>query len=288
MQHLFRFLVCFLCAGVALHAEDVLRPGSVGHESSSNDDNDGEGRQWHAGIEAGLTASFFSQDITGLFDNSVIAGLESGSGLAPYLSVYIDAPSSFAESLSYRVKLAYDQKNYSNNEQGIVDCVLGGTTVVPATIDVDFESTVAYFDLATQLHWQANENIFIVAGPVFQFAMADIELTADQTMLSPDECGFDTDGDGLFDSKTRTASEDDPATEGFRVGLEIGGGYAIPIGDDLELTPAIVYQHVFTAPLTDRLDEDTSRQFSEGIQPVLLDNAALNSLIFTIGLRFGL
>ncbi len=287
MQHLFRFLVCFLCAGVALHAEDVLRPGSVGQESSTND-NEREGRQWHAGIEAGLTASFFSQDISDPLANSVVAGLESGSGLAPYLSVYIDAPSSFSESLSYRVKLAYDQKNYSSNEQGIVDCVLGGTTVVPATIDVDFESTVAYFDLATQLHWQANENIFIVAGPVFQFAMADIELTADQTMLSPDECGFDTNGDGVFNSKTRTASEDEAGTETFRLGIEIGGGYAFPIGDNLELTPSIVYQHMFTAPLADRLDADNSRQFSEGTQPVLLENAALNSLIFTIGLRFGL
>ena len=291
MQHLFRFLVCFLCASVALQAEDVLRPGSVGQERSSNDDNDRDGRQWHAGIEAGVTASFFSQDISGLVENSLYAPLESQSGLAPYFAAYIDIPSSIHESLSYRVKAAYDQKDFSNTEQATGECQVNLLEIVEMTVDSEFENTVSYLDLGIALHWQATENWYGLIGPVFQFGLADIEQTWTQSIIAPEDCFFDLNGNGIEDegdSRTQSATAEDAATESFRVGLEIGGGYAFPIGDDLELTAGLLYQFMFTPPLEDTLGIDDSRPNLTGLSPAALENAALNSLILTLGLRFGL
>jgi len=245
------FMIMFVvgCVGIAAQ-EDVLRPnGRPGDASSSSGrSKKGKGLTWRLGLEAGINYSMASRDITGLIETSPLLAFSTGSGISPLFGIYAEVE--LTPSIAIGTRVLYDMKSFGNTKSdATLDCIIldeYGVVVNASTanLNAEYTQTVNYVTINPLIRWSVADRFFVHLGPVLQFATSDIETKIVQTMDDGEICRFNF---GTPDSSTTfTSTGTDPADPSFRVGLDLGLGYRIPLTKTIDLVPRVGYQFMFT------------------------------------------
>ncbi len=282
-----------LCMSLSASAqdEDVLRPkGSNSSNARRGSSSSSSSTPIIFGIEAGLNFNMFSQTMSGLVPDSRFALNQSGTGISPFLGVFMDFEVS--RNLGVQIKLAYDQKKFGNSKDAIRDCgvvdqLTGITTVVDANITGEYTNTISYIDLTPQLRWNITPELVFLIGPTAHFQLGNGSGTYTETVSSDGQCFYNP--GTPQQSKTITATVDSLNANAPRFGIQLDLGYKFPLSNSISLVPKVGYQYLFTKISDGGTFQDDSKFLSTGVAPIVnISNAVLNSLQFTLGLWFQL
>ncbi len=287
---MFLLVVC-LSLTASAQDEDVLRPrGSNSSNARRGSSSSSSSTPIIFGIEAGVNYNMFSQTMSGLVPDSRFALNQSGSGISPFVGAFVDIE--VARNLGVQIKLAYDQKKFSNSKDAIRDCgvvdqLTGITTVVDANITGEYTNTISYIDLTPQLRWNITPELVFLIGPTAHFQLGNGSGTYTETVSSDGQCFYNP--GTPQQSKTITATVDSLATIAPRFGIQLDLGYKIPLSNSISLVPKVGYQYMFTKIANDGILQDDSKALSTGVSPdVSITDITLHSLQFTLGLWFQL
>lgn len=287
---MFLLVVC-LSLTASAQDEDVLRPrGSNSSNARRGSSSSSSSTPIIFGIEAGVNYNMFSQTMSGLVPDSRFALNQSGSGISPFVGAFVDIE--VARNLGVQIKLAYDQKKFSNSKDAIRDCgvvdqLTGITTVVDANITGEYTNTISYIDLTPQLRWNITPELVFLIGPTAHFQLGNGSGTYTETVSSDGQCFYNP--GTPQQSKTITATVDSLATIAPRFGIQLDLGYKIPLSNSISLVPKVGYQYMFTKIANDGILQDDSKALSTGVSPdVSITDRTLHSLQFTLGLWFQL
>ncbi|MBI3260284.1 MAG: outer membrane beta-barrel protein [Ignavibacteriae bacterium] len=276
--------------------EDVLRPHGGGRMGASSSNSSSSSTPIMLGIEGGINYNMFSQTMSGIVPNSRFAVFESGSGVSPFIGAFVDI--GLAHNLGLQIKLAYDQKNFSNTKDAIRTCQyidpILGPQVTNANVTGEFTNSITYIDITPQLRWNITPEFFILVGPTAHIKIGSASQTFTETISSDGACFYNF---GLpTQSKTFQVSSDSVAVTSTRFGAQIDVGYKIPLSPSIFLVPKAGIQYMFTKLAEDEAAIDDSKAVSDpnsptgytGLVPFTANDKMLHSLQFSLGLWFQL
>jgi hypothetical protein len=232
-----------------------------------------------------------SRDITGPIATSPLLAFSSGSGISPMFGIYTEVELSSSFAIGARV--LYDMKSFGNTKtDATLDCIIideYGSIVNTSTanLNTEYTQTINYVTINPLIRWSVADRFFVHIGPVLQFAASDVETELIQTMDDGEICRFNF---GTPDSSmTLTTTTTEAADPSFRVGLDLGIGYRIPLSKTIDLVPRVGYQFMFTPYGKEEVGTDASNAImSPPERPYTATAPMLNSLQASLSLWFTL
>lgn len=276
-------MLCLMMSMTSLAEEDVLRPeGRVGTTGSSSME-----KKFALGIEGGLTYNMFSADLnwttnrgTPTTANSYLNAYEDMNGLSGHFGFFIDY--SIDEMFGLQLKFLNNWTSATGSSTGITDFYDSfGTYLGTEIVDYDIKATSSYFNIEPSLRINANDNIYFLIGPSFNFGYGQQEqtLTAvkDETnifFLNPtDDRGYETENTESADfSESRTA-------------LNLAVGYRLEVGKNVFLAPQLTYSYDLTDHGTTEA-QNLEQVETEGLKNVTIENQSLNQIRFSLAVWF--
>jgi hypothetical protein len=266
--------------------EDVLRP--KGRVDDSSPTNSGK-RPWAIGLEGGLSYNKYGADlnwrdgITGesTTANSVYNVFESLSGLSPHIGFFVDYD--IDKTFGFHVKFLYNQFRYSNNSDGIVDFFDASSTVYLGTeiVNLEVEDKFSFFSFDPSLRINANEQLYFLVGPSFNYGIGTRTGQFDFTKEDTD-INFVGPNATSDNSSSVSASQDFKST---RYGINLGVGYKFEIAKNIYLAPQLNYNMDITSYNDQEIFND-NQSFTEGPKVLTVSNETINQLRFSITLWF--
>lgn len=282
-----------LLVASAAHAqdEDVLRPsGRLATGRTSASPSSGSSR-WAIGVEGGVNASFFGQTVNGPLETSIFRVNESGFGIAPFASLFVDY--SITDRIGVQLKAAYDGKAFGRTHKAVVDCTLrdalgNAIGVVATDMEAEYSSTIAYATITPLFRWEPLDRFVVLIGPTFQFRASALTTTSTVSVADTSLCLFNP---GTPDESRTISSEEslDSTLANLRVGIDVSIGYRFWLSPTVSLVPRIGYQYIFTRPLeNDVAGIDQSRLGTDQARPYTITDPTLHSLQAVLGLWINL
>jgi Outer membrane protein beta-barrel domain len=270
--------------------EDVLRPkGRPTTLGQSPGRTQSSSSPVTIGFEGGINLSFFSQDITGALATSPVQTFGSGSGVAPYASLFVDV--GITPTIGVQLRAAYDRKMYGNTGDAIIDCTIFDEygqiiNITTTPVSVDYTSALTYITLSPQFRWEPIPHFIVLAGPSVQFRASSLVTESTQSIPNDNECFFPGPNGEQLNSRTIADTADTSAIlNSVRFGAEISVAYRIPLTKSIDLVPRVGYQFMFT-PVGSAGDPfvDQSRSLTLGPTTVTAGEPSLHSLQAVLGL----
>lgn len=266
--------------------EDVLRPkGRVDGSGSKSSTH-----PWALGLEGGLSYNKYGADLNwtdangeSTSANSVYNVFESLSGLSPHFGVFVDYD--IDKTFGIHVKFLYNQFKYSNNSDGIVDFY--DPTTFPSTylgteiVNLEVEDKFSFFSFDPSLRINANEQLYFLIGPSFNYG---IGTRTNQFDFTKEDTGINFVGPNATsdNSSSISASEDFKST---RYGINLGAGYKFKVGNNVYLAPQINYNLDISSYNNQGLFND-NQTLTEGVKILNISNQSVNQIRFSVTLWF--
>jgi len=271
--------------------EDVLRPKGRGineeeqYRNRRSSSKTGK-NPWSYGVEVGSNLNLFSQSMSGLQQDSRLSVFESGSGVSPFIGVFLDY--ALTDETGIQVKLAYDQKDFSNSKDAILDAIGEDLSVVDAFVTGDYATSTLYLTFTPQFRWNINQDFFLLAGPTIHFKSGKATQKFTETINSPDDVYYFLGTPNQ--TRTFVSNADNLEINSTRVGLEFDLGYKYMFTPELTFVPKIGYQYMFTTFGKDEKIDDFTKYHTTppfpGTVPITINSKALHSLQFSVGIWY--
>jgi hypothetical protein len=276
--------IMFTTHRMMAQTEDVLRPkGRTAYEVSQNSSsraNSDAKTPIRFGIELGANYNMAGATYSGSgISQGLIDAASTYNGVAPFINVFADI--GITNNLGIWLQVGYEDKSTSRNVDYKDECTIYDVnTGLPisstaATINYNGTTDLTYFSIGAQLRYNLNPNLFILAGPTFQFLNSNsFSSSVTQTIKDPVDCFFNygTPEQSKVDVVKNTDARNLLTT---RVGLNLGVGYMFPINNSLSIAPKLGYQLMFS---------NVERDITNSI--VNSANSYLNSIQLGVALLF--
>lgn len=240
--------------------------------------------------ETGINYNAFSQTITRAIDaHTPFDAVAAGNGVSPYVSIGADY--AISKRAGIQLKLAYDQKRFSGNAEGLADIIIvhGPEAIEYDTVMsyLDYEVTVNYLDIAALVRLDVVDDLFVTAGPIFQMRLDSTrQRNTNEIRGASDGEYFDAAGNPAGKSvTTEFGIQSKPST---RFGLAASAGYRIAVSKSVAVVPQIRFQYMLTELIEDRSTVDDYRPYSVGPIDLTLTETMLHSVQLGVGIHFGL
>ncbi len=257
---------------------DVLRPGSPS-----------SGYKWYLGFDVGLTYSmfqdgplYFYQNVPTmpLFDKTVVATVDEGSGLGYYIGAAADFPVSSVVGIV--VKANYHTRTASFDQDTKVDSIFIAENNDYYTVwfndEVDWEFSYFGLDLLARIQLM-KESLYLLVGPSFNFLLANNAEVTQKITNPPDVYFRDEDGTTTNQVLSRSSDGEVEGFESFRADLKFGIGTWIELSKGLYLTPELTMNY----PLTQMVKESYATS-----TPLMIDDgsSAISQKVINANPRF--
>ncbi len=277
------FLLLITTSVVGLADEDVLRPEgrSDGYSSSSSS------KKFAVGLEGGLTYNMFSADLNWTdangnptTANSFLNAYEDMSGISGHFGFFVDY--SINNLFGIQLKFLNNWTNATGSSLGIRDFYDGfGFYLGTEVVDYDITLSSTYFNVEPSLRINANENLYFLIGPSFNFGYGQQEQTLKQ-VKEETTIVFLEPSDGRGFERESTQSTDFSES---RTALNFAVGYKFEVGDNIFIAPQITYSYDITDHGT-LTAQNLEQERTEGLKNLSLDNQSLNQLRFSLAVWF--
>lgn len=259
--------------------EDVLRPNGRadgGFTKSSNN-------PWAIGLEGGLSYNMYGADLNWLpeLPTPTLEVLESMNGLTPFFGIFVDFD--IDKTFGIHTKLQYSSIKHSNTNNGLRDLRDNfNLTYTTEIMELEYSECYNYLVLEPNLRINANEQLYFLIGPSFQFGTGNFitEFT-----YTKDE------NDVRFDNGTYVESgSGEVAFSENRLALNLAAGYKFEVAKNIFVAPQLSY-HLGLSKFRDDYainDETQIESQGGGFSPSILSitDQRLSNLRLSITLWF--
>lgn len=259
--------------------EDVLRPKGRTDGGYSKSDN----HPWAVGLEGGISYNMYSANLNWLpeLPSPTLAVLESMNGLSPFFGVFVDYD--FNKTFGIHTKFQYNSINHSNTNNGLRDLRDNfNLTYTTEIMELEYKESYNYLVLEPNLRINANEQLYFLIGPSFQFGTGNFKTEYTYTKEQ---------NNVMFDNGTYVESgSGEVAFTENRLALNLAAGYKFEVGRNIFIAPQLSY-HLGLSKFRDDYainDETQIESQGGGLSPSILTitNQRLSNLRFSLTLWF--
>ena len=282
------FIIVMLCIAMTTTSkadEDVLRPEG---RSESYSNSSSSSKKFALGVEGGLTYNMYSADLNWTSDangnpttaNSYLNAYEDMNGISGHFGFFIDY--SYDDMIGFQLKFLNNWSNVSGSSTGITDFYDSfGNYLGTEVVDYDIKATSTYFNVEPSLRINANDNLYFLIGPSFNFGYGQQEQTVNAVKEETNIVFINPSDDRGFESES---VQTDDFTDS-RTALNLAVGYKFEIDENIYIAPQITYSYDLTDYETVEA-QNLEQAGTEGLKTLSLENQSFNQLRFSLAVWF--